>query len=237
MLAWWAHHSITQADLALRRPSGAMLWCRDRDLDQLPLAWAGRENARGADVYIRPARGRDWPLVFLDDLATDRALRAAQRFAALVIHTSPAGGCHLWLSTSTRLDELQRHACQRYLAERTGADLGSISGEHLGRLPGFRNHKRSGPWVNVLAATDGPPWIPPPDVDPSRRERGPPSSNRGLSDRSPSGQDWAWTRAACERGDPPDRILAALIERCRTRRGHDAERYARRTLERALRHG
>ena len=59
----------------------------------------------------------------------------------------------------------------------------SISGEHLGRLAGFKNWKRGGTWVNVLGA-------------------------------SCHGRHW----------DPT----------VRPRRGRDAERYARRTLHRAL---
>lgn len=238
MLAWWAAASIDRADLAMRRRDGAMLWCRDRELDRLPLAWAGRENADGAEIYVRPARGHDWPIVFLDDLALARACRAAERFAALVVSTSPVGGCHLWLRVARPLDERQRYACQRHLAERTGADLASTSGEHLGRLAGFRNHKRQGPWVNVVAAASGPSWMPPASLIMRTAScTAPTATGRRRScavDRSPSGSDWAFTRAACERGDSPALILARLVERCRERRGADAERYARRTLERAL---
>jgi len=238
MLEWWRDR-IDRADFAIRRSSGAMLWVQDLELDRLPLPWARAENSKGAEIYIRPARGYDWPLLFLDDLSLDIALRAAAHYAALAVRTSPAGGCHLWLATSLDLDERQRHVCQRHLAELTGADRASTSGEHLGRLAGFRNHKRGGPWVNVLAAsgTHRPPWQPPDSViadhQPVSAGAADQPRRRGGVDRSPSGLDWAWTCRQLKSGTPPDRVLTLLIDRCLHRRGNDAERYARRTIERA----
>lgn len=239
MLTWWREW-IDRADLAILRPSGAMIWTRDCGLGRLPLRWARAENSRGAEIYIRPARGYDWPLLFLDDLTVQIARRATKHYAALAVQTSPAGGCHLWLATSVALDEKQRCMYQRHLAELTGADPASTSGEHLGRLAGFRNHKRRGPWVNVLHAAVGlPPWQPPAlsMTDHVRRPRPKkPGAHDGGVDDSPSGQDWAWTCHQLENGCSPDRVLRLLIERCRTRRGPDAERYARRTVQRASRH-
>ena len=77
MLAAWRSARVDRADLALRRPSGAMLWQANLALDDLPLAWARAENAHGADVYIRPARGLDWPMVFLDDVVLQVAKQVA----------------------------------------------------------------------------------------------------------------------------------------------------------------
>lgn len=244
MLAWWRRW-VHRADLALRRPDGTMIWVRDRKLDRLPLPWARAENSRGAEVYLRPARGYDWPLLFLDDLTVPIARSATRRYAALAVHTSPAGGCHLWLATSLSLDEQKRRACQLHLAILTAADAASTSGEHLGRLGGFRNHKRHGPWVNILAppACQLPPWQPPTRlllaVAPAGRRR-PPHHDLGRAgrdvDRSPSGQDWAWTCRQLQHGVSPDLLLPLLIQRCQARRGTDAERYARRTIHAASRH-
>ena len=245
MLAWWRRW-IHRADLAIRRPSGTMIWVRDRALDCLPLAWARAENSRGADIYARPARGYEWPLLFLDDLTVHIACKAARRYAALAVRTSPAGGCHLWLATSVALDEHQRRACQRHLAKLTGADPASTSGEHLGRLAGLRNHKRHGSWVNVISPATGqlPPWPPPaslladacsccaPRHGPARLKPPP----RGHGDHSPSGQDWAWTCRQLQHGMDPEQLLPLLIQRCQARRGSDADRYARRTIRAASRH-
>jgi len=112
-------------------------------------------NVRRADVYVRPARSRAWPLVFLDDVPLRLAHRIVAKHGALAIETSSAGGCHIWLRTAWPLDEAGRKQAQRWLSIRVGSDPASTSGEHLGRLPGFRNWKRGGPWVNLVAAHNG----------------------------------------------------------------------------------
>jgi hypothetical protein len=240
MLDWWAATGVDRVDLAVRRSSGAMLWHRDRAVDALPLAWARAENAQHADIYSRPARGHAWPLVFVDDVAVDRAQALAREIDALLVATSPAGGCHVWLRCDRVLAEHDRMRAQRGWIARLGADPGSVSGEHLGRLAGFKNWKRGGCWVNVLAAArGGHPWTvvddrtaPPRPPTPPTRPRG----RDGLRDATPSGQDWAWVCTCLEHGHAPDTIYARLVDRARPRRGPDAERYARRTLDHARQH-
>jgi hypothetical protein len=70
-----------------------------------------------------------------------------------VVKTSQEGGCHIWLSCTCNLGEWERHQAQRWLAPLAGADIASTSGEHLGRLAGFKSWKRNGTWVNVVAAS------------------------------------------------------------------------------------
>lgn len=244
MLKWWSRAGVDRADLAVRRPDGAMLWHADQPIDSLPLPWARAHNVKNADVYVRPARGHRWPLVFLDDVPSSAAAAVARKYGALLIHTSPAGGCHIWLRVSVPLDEDERHRAQRYLALRLGADPGSISGEHLGRLAGFRNCKRDGVWVNVLLASDLAPWEPapallePPSPAAQRRlhgpRQGPVTDDVHATDTSPSGADWAFACSLLEAGCDPQLVHARLAERARSRRGKDAERYARHTLRRAL---
>ncbi len=240
MLQWWAGAGIDRSDLAVRRSTGAMLWHRDRALDAVPLAWARAENAQHADIYIRPARGHAWPLVFVDDVVVDRAQAVARAVDALLVETSPAGGCHVWLRCDRALTEDDQRQAQRWWVARLDADPGSISGEHLGRLAGFKNWKRGGCWVSVLAASRGDrTWT---VVDGLTTRLPPPTSHtpaRGrdrLRDTTPSGQDWAWVCTLLEQRHDPDTIYARLIDRGRPRRGPDADRYARRTLEHALRH-
>jgi len=248
MLAGWKAARVDRADLALRRSSGAMLWQRNLTLEELPLAWARAENAHGAEVYLRPARGMAWPMVFLDDVLPDLAMKMARRHGGLAIQTSPAGGCHLWLPCAQVLDEEARHRAQRWLAAALGADLGSVSGEHLGRLAGFKNWKRSGCWVNVVAFPEDGPAAPlrltiPVDVlEPITAPRCPQiadTSARGAhgrpgGDATPSGQDWGWACRMLESGWDPERTYRELVKRAMARRGQDAERYARRTVERAM---
>jgi hypothetical protein len=143
---------VDRADLAVRRPSGAILWPWNLSLIELPLAWARAENAHGADLYLRPARGPAWwPMVFQDDVNVGLGLTTANAHGVVAMQTPAAGGCHLWLPCARTLDEAERHRAQRWFAEKFGDDRGSISGEHLGRLAGFQNGKRGGCWVNDLA--------------------------------------------------------------------------------------
>ena len=246
MLAGWQSARVTRADLALRRSSGAMLWQSNLALEELPLAWARAENAHGAEVYIRPARGLDWPMVFLDDVLPEVAMAAARGHGGLAIQTSPAGGCHLWLPCARNLNEAARHRMQRWLAEGMGGDLGSVSGEHLGRLAGFKNWKRGGCWVNVVAfpedRTNAPlPLTVPADLmetgGDTRQHR--PQDNaakdtRPGGDVSPSGQEWGWVCRMLEAGWDPERVYQSLIQQARSRRGPDVDRYARRTIQRAM---
>jgi hypothetical protein len=237
MLLWLEEVGIKKFDLALRHSDATMIWHRSRTLGQLPLSWARAQNARQAEVYVRPARNESWPFVFLDDVAPSLAVAAVRKYAALAVATSPYGGCHLWLACRQSLTESQRAQVQRWLAQKTGADRASTSGEHLGRLAGFRNWKRSGVWVNTVASSMTQPWDPTPGLRESAlvaaRSRHQP--RRG-TDTSPSGQDWAWTCCLLESGHDPGSVYHHLVARARPRRGSDAERYARTTVDRAVRH-
>jgi hypothetical protein len=243
MLNGWGQAGITRADLVVRRPDGAMLWQHDCPLDRLPLPWARAHNVRRGDIYIRPARGYSWPMVFLDDVIPEKARLIARKYATVIVHTSPSGGCHLWLWVTTTLDEHQRYQAQRWLVPRAGADPGSVSGEHLGRLAGMKNWKRHGVWVNVLDCGNpqAPPWDPtpalqamPPDDRPltsiSRVRR-----SSGV-DYSESAREWGWVCGALEAGTSPDTVYQQLVERASLRRGRDAERYASHTIKRAIHH-
>lgn len=242
MLDWWNRAGISRADLAVRRPDGAMMWHRDIALDRLPLSWARAANVRGSEIYIRPAGVHAWPMVFLDDLPVAMARRIARKYRALVIETSPAGGCHLWISCSRSLCVSERAEAQRWLANRCGADRASTSGEHLGRLAGFKNWKRGGCWVNVRGRESGQSSWDPSTATPLRAPR--PNHEgemtrcvmiRTGTDRSESGQEWGWICGRLESGDDPARLLALLQDRAHARRGADADRYARRTVIQALR--
>lgn len=249
MIAWWRDVGVDRVDLAVRRPRPASdndahvwLWQRAVSLVDLPhvLPWTRAENAQQADVYARPARGSSWSVVFLDDLARADALNFTARHPGLCVHTSPEGGCQLWLRCEQPLDEEGRYRLQKQLAGFHGADPGSVSGEHLGRLAGYRNWKRQGPWVNVLAATSGGsplPVLPIPELSglapAPRRSRSRTQPFAG-PDTSDSGREWGWVMGALEAGLEPEAIYHRLLAQARARRGADSERYARRTIQRAL---
>lgn len=243
MLRWWRDAGIERADLAVMRRPSCMIWHHDLPLDSLPLAWARAENVDQAEVYVRPARGRAWPIVFVDDVAAERAGLVARKYDALVVETSPAGGCHVWLTCRHPLTEQERREAQRWLARCLPADPGSVSGEHLGRLSGFKNWKRGGNWVNVLAGSrHGRPWDPTAALSLSLNDRRcsivrpseAPATATGQTDTSPSGREWGWVCGLLESGQSPDEVYRRLLDAARPRRGNDAERYARHTLQRAL---
>ena len=244
MLAAWVAAGVDQADLAVRRPDGAMLWQRGRPLASLPTAWLRAANVACAEVYIRPARGAAWPLLFLDDVAGAVALEVLRDHGGLAVQTSPAGGCHLWLPCSRPLEEADRCRAQRWLAQRYGADPASVSGEHLGRLAGFKNWKRGGCWVNVLEsrmdlakALEVPREVldrMPSNPSGQARDHGPASPALAGGDTSPSGKDWGWVCRMLETGMDPERVIRELVAMAWSRRGQDTERYARRTVEKAM---
>jgi len=247
MIQGWTRIQVHRADLAIRRRDGTMIWQRNLSVDDLPLGWARAENAHGADVYIRPARGHDWPLVFLDDVPVPLAKPLALEYGAMVVQTSPEGGCHIWIPCDRALHEHARLRVQRRLAEKLGADKGSVSGEHLGRLAGFKNWKRGGCWVNVLCEMETYPRLPIPQEflavaavekthQPmeSKKIPGSPPARSRAGDGSPSGMEWAWVCRLLEMGQDPEQVYQMLVDRAASRRGEDVERYARRTVERAL---
>ena len=243
MLEVWHQAGIERAYLAVRTANTAMLCYADLPLDQRPLAWARAHNVKHADIYVRPARGYRWPMVFLDDVAVAMARCIARKYRALVVRTSALGGCHLWLLLSRALDEPQRGHVQRWLIARVDADPGSGSGEHLGRLAGMKNWKRAGEWVNILHSPSArtSPWDPTPalqsDAHAKRTAIARCDSPRSCSvDRSESAREWGWVCGALEAGLPATAVYQRLLAHASPRRGHDAERYARDTIARALRH-
>ena len=242
MIRWWHEiAAVEHVDIAVRRSGGEMIWHHDQHLSRLPLPWMRAENAGGADVYWRPARGHAWPLVFLDDVERRLALRIAGKYDCAVVETSPPGGCHVWLRCSRPLTEAERRRAQRWLVARTGADPGSVSGAHLGRLAGLKNWKRQGCWVNVRALTvNCPPWdpqvVPRIDETEGRSRRGRDTPRRSGRDLSPSGRDWGWVCSQLERGVDSGDVTRRLIARAEPRRGADAARYARQTIQKATRH-
>jgi hypothetical protein len=237
---------VDQVDLVIMRASRVVIPHPMISIHALPLPWLKAENANGAEIFIRPARNRKWPLVFLDDVKPGLAYRIAQKYAALAVHTSTAGGCHIWIRTARFLDECERGQAQRWLAQRVGADQASTSGEHLGRLAGMRNWKRQGVWVNIIVPElpGRRSWDPAPAFQPTDRceknvrqhcsyhetQRTAPRT----PDQSESGKEWGWVCGMLENGIEQEVVYQRLYQRSIVRRGTDAERYARHTIERAV---
>jgi len=126
-----------------------------RELDE-SIAWLKRMNARGNDIYIRPAGDVNGP-VLVDDLTQEALERMrADGFApAATIETSP-GNFQAWVKISDKpVPADVRRVAARDLANRYGGDIASADGRHYGRLAGFTNqkpkHTRNGQQPYVLA--------------------------------------------------------------------------------------
>jgi len=104
-------------------------------------AWLKRMNARGNDVYIRPAGAHG--LVLVDDLKPEalEQMKAKGFAPAATIETSP-GNYQAWvkLSDTPVSDEMRRMAA-RGLAKSFGGDPNSADIRHYGRLVGLTNQK------------------------------------------------------------------------------------------------
>lgn len=118
-------------------------------------AWLKRMNAKGNDVYIRPAG--EHGLVLVDDLTADKfiSMKKDGFQSAAQIETSP-GNYQAWVKLSDKplSAEVRRLAAQS-LAKRYGGDPNSADSRHYGRLAGFTNqkpkHARDGRQPYVLA--------------------------------------------------------------------------------------
>lgn len=270
MLDFFEENGVTMWNIAaLNRQTGKMKGDarpRDRAEAEKCMGWCWHENMRGADVFIRPARWLPagepaaWPIVFLDDVSGEQAAAITARGRALVVQTSP-GRHHIWLATDKALTEAERTAVQRLLVQRYGGDPGSVSGDHFGRLAGYKNVKRGGCWINIVAtAASRPPLPVAPLLDAPAPPRpgghpipSPPAGGRArvLYDAlggSESEREFGyiigrlrWLKSADPSRLPTEaeRLTAQLAQRAMARgkrkSKHEAYMYATRTVSQALR--
>ena len=233
---------IDRLDFGIRRQDGTFI---QRDLQSLEpegikkaLPFLRAENIRRSDVYFRPAQQESWAVIFLDDVTKQEARGIARKYQSWIIETSP-GLHHAWIRTDRPLSRGERYAEQSRIVSLGTGDPGSVSGEHFGRFPGFRNWKRGGVWVNLISLPDtGLPRLKTfASSLPHGGRRG--SSGRSTSsvetnDKSESGREWGWVCGFVEHGKDPEEILRQLEIRARDRGKNDPEGYARRTVARAL---
>lgn len=253
-LSWLEAVGVDRYDLAVSwRSNGGRFIPGLQDTDiagvERSLPWQRHSNAAGADIYVRPARGPDWPLVFLDDVGIELARRIAKKYRAAVVETSP-GNCQIWLALTSTQGEEERKVVQQWLTARIGSDPGSVSGEHYVRLPGFRNRKpRRDAWVNLIVTSIAPAYDPTQTLAEAasrfsshdagvvlQRRNCTRAMDRGLHTvRDESRMEFGWAVGALRHGMDEDVVLRRLIGHASPRRGPDAERYARHTLKNALR--
>jgi len=115
-----------------------------------------KENLLLRDIYIRPAQGKDEDSILayryfvLDDVPAPLARQIAAQNRAMAVQTSREGGCQIWVFTVELLTRRDRLRVQQHYQKKIGSDAGAVSGVQYSRMPGFKNHKRGGQWVNVL---------------------------------------------------------------------------------------
>jgi hypothetical protein len=105
------------------------------------IPWLKRMNAKGNDIYVRPADDKTG-LILVDDIdaVTVAEMRENGHAPALVVETS-SKNMQAWVNTSHRLTQAYRTAIARHLAKTYDADRASADGKHYGRLAGFTNQK------------------------------------------------------------------------------------------------
>jgi hypothetical protein len=144
-------------EVGIRNQKGQMLtrtWSRVEVLKSVP--WLKRENAKGADVYVRPAGDENQGLVLVDDLSKGQLdrMKAEGYTPAAVVETSPLNH-QAWVRLSDKpLSREVATMASKTLATQYEADPNSADWRHFGRLAGFTNRKpvhttESGrnPWV------------------------------------------------------------------------------------------
>jgi hypothetical protein len=105
------------------------------------LGWLRRENARGAEIFVRPHGANTLSLI--DDLSAETIARMARNGfqPAVVVETSP-GNFQVWLNHGRILfDRIFSTEVAKELARRYGGDPSSADWRHFGRLAGFTNQK------------------------------------------------------------------------------------------------
>ena len=243
---------IDRFDIGIGR-GGDLKRFRQSGLDDLDiqgvlkrLAWLRAENSGGGDIYFRPAGKLSWPIVFIDDLTTEQAGSLNRKYQCWTVETS-TGRHHAWILTNGKpLLCWQRYAIQKKIVGLGWGDPGSISGDHFGRVPGFRNMKRNGSWVNLKSSPDPElvrlsPWGVVLNLAESESPTGPAGTRpahhaggeRGETDQTPSGVEFGWCCGWLRKGLDPEEAVRRLTLRAQERGKPSPEKYARRTVSAA----
>jgi len=171
-LNWFFLQGVHAFDIHIRKPktpnedykTGNWIWLTHNEnitlkyIQNKMLSWIKYENSNGADIYFRPYKDGVHPVIFLDDIPINNALKIAKKYTACIIETS-LNNTQVWLSTNNPLDKSSRKAAQILLKDKGYSDPGSISGDHLGRLCGVKSHKH-GSWVNLIQTSTVKPYLP-----------------------------------------------------------------------------
>jgi hypothetical protein len=231
----------------------------DRIISDEFQAWLRYQNARGMGIYIsmnplKPEATRrtkedvaEIRHVYLDideggEAARDVLLSRDDIPAPNDILTSSPNRYQLvWSVEGFSKEEAEN--LMRGLTRSAGADVADTDCSRVLRLPGFTNQKLETPhWItrenlhqNALQPEDFPRFEYAEAVA-VRREKMATERATGGIDKSQSAKDYGFARRALERGASPAEVEAAIAA-YRVDRGRDADRYARVTVDNALRKG
>lgn len=148
---------VPRFEVGIREASTGQMMNREWSRAELEqsAAWLKRQNAKGNDVYVRPAGNHGF--VLLDDLKPQTLERMKREGydPAATIETSP-GNYQAWVKMSDKpLSADVRRVTAQALAQHFGGDPNSADSRHYGRLAGFTNqkpeHTRDGRQPYVLA--------------------------------------------------------------------------------------
>jgi len=149
--------SCDKYDIGIRSRDGKMMtrtWSEDEVLKSV--SWLKRENAKGADIYVRPAGEKNQGIILVDDVTKGNLerMKSSGLEPAAVIETSPHN-YQAWVRLSKDpLTPALATDMSKGIAKRFEADPNSADWRHFGRLSGFTNRKPEhttaqgrNPWV------------------------------------------------------------------------------------------
>lgn len=244
-LEWMDKAGVSRVDLQMRTPSphtpGEWMWLTRQHQGIRPdkvlslWSWLRYMNANGTDVFVRPAREHEHPMIFLDDLSIDKAKRIAEKYGAAVVLTSP-DNTQVWLKTDRFLSKSERGQIQKHLSSLGWGDPGSISGDHLGRMCGVRSQKRKC-WVNALffSCAPGLPverWLAPSHTSNCARPCA--LSKSLLKNNTPSEKEYGWSLGLLRSNMPDAEVEEKLLVAASHRGKRNPRAYAQRTVNAAL---
>ena len=171
LLNWFFENQASAVDIQVRIPkfigadykSDDWIWITKHEaLSQEKamrlLSWCRNKNCNGSDIFIRPHRHDQQPILFMDDLTLAKARMVSRKYRSIIVETSP-GNTQVWLALSKSLSVRERKLAQQYISSRGLTDKGSLSGDHLGRLCGYKSQKRNF-WVKYIDQSCAPLYNP-----------------------------------------------------------------------------
>lgn len=245
MVRWFFAQGTKRIDIHIRKPvkeqaqyknDSDWIWITQHEgLDERKtlqlLPWCRYQNIRGSDIFVRPHRYHSQNLIFLDDLDVPKARKVGRKYSAMIVETSP-DNTQMWVRIEEQADEFRRKEIQQHLAFLGYTDPGSVSGEHLGRLCGFRSQKNKC-WVNLRDTTHADIYRPPPLNQPSLPQGGACAKTKEKK-KSQSERDFSWVLKESRKGIQKERLLAELVQKSKARGKPSPEKYATRTIKKAL---